>query len=68
MWNPEGSPDLAYVCNCFKDHTKSCMCEHTENFESPAMGSRRVGHDWSDLAVAAAATVGWYLCVLLSTH
>ena len=25
----------------------------------PSMGSRRVGHDWSDLAAAAAATPGW---------
>ena len=25
----------------------------------PSMGSHRVGHDWSDLAAAAAAAVGW---------
>ena len=26
-----------------------------------SMGSYRVGHDWSDLAAAAAAAAGWYL-------
>ena len=26
----------------------------------PSMGSRRVGHDWSDLAAAAAAEVNYY--------
>ena len=32
----------------------------------PPMGSHRVGHDWSDLAAAAAAEVRWYLFVFLS--
>ena len=27
----------------------------------PSMGSHRVGHNWSDLAVAAAVTKRWYL-------
>jgi len=27
----------------------------------PSMGSHRVGHDWSDLAAAAAATLTWIL-------
>ena len=27
----------------------------------PSLGSHRVGHDWSDLAAAAAAPVGWVL-------
>ena len=36
----------------------------------PSMGSQRVGHDWSDLAVAAAACLGytmlhWGACILL---
>ena len=26
----------------------------------PSMGSHRVGHDWSDLAAAAAAAYIWY--------
>ena len=26
----------------------------------PSLGSHRVGQDWSDLAAAAAAAVGWY--------
>ena len=35
----------------------------------PSMGSHRVGHDWSDLAAAAAAAaVGNHLCNLYGTH
>ena len=32
----------------------------------PSMGSHRVGHDWGDLAAAAAAEVKWYVFVFLS--
>ena len=31
----------------------------------PSMGSHRVGHDWSNLAAAAAMDVEWYLNVVL---
>ena len=31
----------------------------------PSMGSHRVGHDWSDLAVAPAAFLMWDLSILL---
>ena len=34
----------------------------------PSMGSHRVGHDWSDLAAAAAGfTKYWEICVILNT-
>ena len=31
----------------------------------PSMGSHRVGHDWSDLAAAAAAAVGRTSCIVI---
>ena len=37
----------------------------------PSMGSHRVGHDWSDLAAAAAAansSIHLYVCMLIYTH
>ena len=34
----------------------------------PSMGFHRVGHDWSDLAAAAASVLFWTLCVCWFYH
>ena len=36
--------------------------------EMPSMGSHRVGHDWSDLAAAAAAAATLYKCLGVKTQ
>ena len=61
MWNPEmdepqAGIKIAEICSNLNYADDTTLMEETEEeLGLPSMGSHRVGHDWSDLAAAAAA-------------
>ena len=70
-WGPEGRTRLSDFTFTFHFHAlENEMATHSsvlawripgkaEPGGLPSMGSHRVGHDWSDLAAAAAQVVNW---------